>query len=165
MARYEKPYDTETMRYDATLHQYILMPKVINDLGGSYKDDGVRDRTLKAISRRVYGWIYKTANSGNRYYFEFELACNPLLRPVIEEALTAQLEADLASGYNDIALQSPIDFVKGTILDRDAIERNVICLEAEDALRSFRSPNILFAGDLGIRLERNSPNRYTEWEY
>ena len=162
---YSKPFNSDDMVYDSVLHQYILTPKVVKDLGGNYKDDRIQERTLKAISRRVYGWVYKTTNSHNRYYVEFELACNSLVRSIIEEALKAQLEADIASGFNDIPLQSPINFVNGNIIPRNIIEQNMIAPEAEYAIRSFSNPNLLFAGDYGIRFESRYPNRYTEWEY
>lgn len=152
------------MNYDKDNHRYVLVAKNCSDIANLsevYSDFNTIEKTLKSISRTIYNWIYSRVPFSNKNYIEYLLATHKDCIRVIYGAMIAQLEADIASGYNDIKNQPAINFQTGMNVGRDEIKKNLVCIEAQNILESC-SFNIFYAGDLGVRMPSN---RYELYEY
>jgi hypothetical protein len=155
---------TNMMTYDLNNHRYVLKAQYcseIANLSEVYADQSAIDKTLKSISRTIYNWIYSRIPVCNKNYIEYLLAKHEDCIRALYEAMLAQLEADISSGYNDIKNQSAINFSTGMHLDREEIRKNLVCIEAQNILEGCAF-NMFYAGDLGVRLPEN---RYELYEY
>lgn len=102
------PYDDSNMRYDYTLHRYVLTKEGVFELLGINLDTQFNqfepvarqrrvERFLKKVTNTVYDYIYE--GSWNSQYLEYVLALCPQLRPDIQEMLTEQVEYALENNF------------------------------------------------------------------
>lgn len=152
------------MTYDLTNHRYTLIAQYCSDianLSDVYADQNSIQKTLNSISRTIYNWIYSRIPLRNKDYVEYLLAKHDDCIRAVYDAMRAQLEADISSGYNDIKNQPALNFATGMNIGREEIKKNLVCVEAQNILESC-SFNFLYAGDLGVRLPED---RYSIYEY
>ena len=139
------PYSDEKMLYNATTQQYELdMGFVKGEFGNLYSDDNVLQVRIKRNTRKVYNYIFSRAYSGNRKIILAIINHTEEYRQLIFDALYSQIEADLASGYNDQDL-----YVKDTHEQRSMQQENQVSVATQNILENsggYGGVNLLFAG-------------------
>ena len=124
------PYDDEHMKYDYTLHGYVLTTKGVLQLLGENLDtyldstgdadpSTLPDRILRKISRHVYNYIY--AHSQNVDFIERMLATYPPCRDMIREALVAEVDYNLYNGTFWNYVDNDHEYSKNVSVDTNAI--------------------------------------------
>lgn len=134
------PRDDEIMKYDYTMHRYVLTEQgVLTELGenldvilnatGDADSSTLAQRILKRVSQTVYMYIYR--DTANEEWLEYILATYPPLRNRVKEMLQAQLLYMLMNG--DLGLYSGVNVAKGQIMDIDKLrDRARVAPEVED---------------------------------
>ena len=127
-----KPYDDESLKYDQSLNRYLLTFEYCkNNFDANFRDDGVLERRIKKNTRNVYNFIYSRVATVNKPVVEFLLTRTKEGRKFILDILSAQMEADVESGYNDLTDFSPINLSKGSVLPREEFKRNQVTVQVE----------------------------------
>lgn len=104
------PYSDEKMLYNEETKQYELsIAWVKSEFGNPFADDGVLQKRIMRNTRKVYNYIFSCSNSANRKIITAIISHTEEYREFIYDALFSQIEADLASGYNDQDLYVPKD--------------------------------------------------------
>lgn len=122
-------WNTETDRYQLKL-SYV---KTLRDVM-PYKSDRVAQQRIKQTSLRVYNYIFAHSNTANRQVVNFLLKRTENGRKFLKEVLTAQIEADMEYGYNDLMVRPVINAANGQEGDRDTFRLNAISLECEELI-------------------------------
>lgn len=118
-------FNENTGHYELTL-QYVK-----SQLDVTFKDDGVTQKRITKNSRAIYNYLLARSYSRNNEIVTFFLNHTENGRRFLKDILTAQMEADLQSGYNDIGL-TPAVSANGQQIDRAQIRRNLVCVSAEE---------------------------------
>ena len=144
-----KPYTDNKLVWDNERHQYNLALSYAKNfmLTLPYGSDQIAERELKNHARVLYNYIFNRINGRNRPIVEFCLNCTEKGRKLILEALESVLRADCSGGYNDNAIQNPIDFNSGNVIDRYNILGNIVNVECEIILENSETQlglNILY---------------------
>lgn len=100
----------------------------------TYKNDSVLKQRIKKTSTRVYNYIVSHSNTVNRSVIDFLLNKTEQGQRFLIEVLTAQLEADMEYGYNEIAIIPTINTATGQVGDRDQYRLNTISIECEQII-------------------------------
>lgn len=128
----KEPYTDEALEWDASCQQYVLTKAYIKGhYEVNYRDDGILDARRKKNSRVVYRVIVARLNQSNAPLALWLLNHTEEGRAFMRDILAEQMEADLASGYNDLGSQNPINFANGQAIDRYEIEKNLLCVNAD----------------------------------
>lgn len=157
----------ELMRYDKTYHRFVLTPKGcadIDDITKVYGNERNALRTLESISRTIYNYIYSHNATGNKPFIEYLLAKNKDLKVTIFEAMRAQLEADISSGYNDVKNQVGINFKTSAAIKDEYLRNRLVCNEAKMILESAPY-NIMSSYFMSRRYQELSEDRYERFDY
>lgn len=129
--KYIEPYTDKDMEWDG--NRYVLTIAYIKDnFEVTYKDDGTLDKRRALNSKIVYKELKKRLNPNNVDYAMHVFNETAEGRRFILDVLSEQMQADLKNGYNDMGYMSPIDFAKGQAMDKNDIEKNLLCPSAED---------------------------------
>ena len=102
------PYDDSNMRYDYSLHRYVLTKEGVFELLGvnletqfNQFEPNARqrraERFLKKVTNTVYDYIYE--GSWNSQYIEYLLATCPQCRQYIQEMLIEQVDYVLENNF------------------------------------------------------------------
>lgn len=154
------------MTYDKTTHRWYLTveeTKELGDIATEYGSNEIAERELKSQARAVYLWIYNRVPFGNKDVLELTLAKDEKYKPMLKEALLAQLEYDLKSGGNEVTKQTGINFQSGSVIPRSLQKERQVSIETQQIIENASSTvNILYAGDFGVRLDEN---RYNQYDY
>ena len=154
------------MTYDSTYHRWHLNiedTKELGDIASEYGSLEIAERELKAQSRTVHFWIYNRIPTANKDVVELTLAKDVRYKPIIKEALLAQLEYDLKSGGNDVTKQTGLNFQSGQAMPRSFQKERQVGIEVQQILENTGSNlNLLYAGDYGVRL---GDDRYITYDY
>lgn len=141
-----KPYDDDNLVFNESTGRYELTLQYLKDnFGSSYKNDGEAKRRIKLNSQVVYYYINLHTASYNRQVVNFLLHKTKQGREFLKEILSAQIYADLQSGYNDLIFNPAVSFT-GQDKDRNEIRRNSLCVAAEDI---FTSSEAYFGINIG----------------
>lgn len=149
-----EPYSDEKMLYNTDTNQYELQLAWVKDnFGNPFVDDNVLSQRIKRNTRKVYNYIFSHGYSGNRKAITAIINHTEEYRQYIYDALFSQMEADLASGFNDQDL-----YVGKTKDERYLQHLNEVNTATENILKSsngYGGINLLFAGAFayGIYLE------------
>ena len=96
------PYSDAKMLYNEKLNNYELTPSYIKaTYGNTFTDDAVLERRIRKNTKKVLGYINAHTNSGNIRLVNSLILKTEEYRKWFFDALDNQMEADLASGYND----------------------------------------------------------------
>lgn len=117
-------YNEKTGRYELTI-QYCK-----DNFDSTFKDDAVLKRRIKLNSQVVYNYIALHVATVNKPVVAFLLNKTQEGRDFLLELLSAQMYADIQTGYNDLLFQPAVNFT-GQDKDRNAIRQNALCLGAE----------------------------------
>ena len=140
-----KPIDDDKLVFNPDTGRYELTLQYLKDeFGESYKNDGVAKRRIKLNSQVVYYYINVHVASWNREVVNFLLHRTLEGRKFLLELLSAQIYADLQTGYNDTLFMPAINF-NGQDKDRNAIRQNSLCVAAEDI---YQNSDVYF----GVRI-------------
>lgn len=141
-----KPYDDDSLVFNEKTGRYELTTDYLkNEFDAYYKDDGVAKRRIKLNSQVVYYYINLHVASYNRQVVNFLLHKTEQGREFLKEILSAQIYADLQSGYNDLMFNPAVSFT-GQDKDRTEIRKNALCVAAEDI---FNSSSAYFGIQIG----------------
>ena len=139
------PFSDGKMLYNATTMQYELdMGFIKGEFGNLYADDNVLQVRIKRNTRKVYNYIFSHAYSGNRKIITAMINHTAEYRNFIFDALFSQMEADMASGFNDQDL-----YVKDTHDQRQLQHENQVSVGTQNILESsagYGGINLLYAG-------------------
>ena len=103
-----QPYSDGKMLYNEETKQYELQPAWVKaNFGNPFNDDNTLSVRIKRNTRKVYNYIFSHGFSGNRRAIIAIINHTEEYRNYIFDALSNQMEADLASGYNDQDLFVP----------------------------------------------------------
>lgn len=102
------PYDNDNMKYDYTMHKYVLQPTAVStqlgyDLAvvlnptGDNNPSTMGERFLKQVTNHLYNWIY-SHNLRYKPFVEKALAQYSECRPIIEQCLLNEVEFTLKNG-------------------------------------------------------------------
>lgn len=139
--RFVSPYSDGDMEFDESSERYSLTFEYAKSQpwGNNFRSDDELRARLKANSRLIYSYMRNRGYSANWRFAEKVLNRTEEGRGFLLDVLSAQMEADAESGYNDLAKASPIDLAQGRVLDRNEIRRNQISVLAEDIIDSSAS--------------------------
>ena len=131
-----KPYDDDNLVFNETTGRYELTLQYLkNNFDSSYKNDGVAQRRIKLNSQVVYYYINLHTASFNKQVVNFLLNKTKEGRDFLLELLSAQIYADIQTGYNDLMFNPAVSFT-GQDKDRNEIRKNALCVAAEDVFNS-----------------------------
>lgn len=149
-----QPLSDDIMLYNETTKQYELqLAWVKGNFGNPFADDGVLQMRIKRNTRKVYNYIFSHSYSGNRKAIYAIINHTNEYRDYIKDALISEMEADLASGYNDQDL-----YLAKSKDERDLQHLNEVSVATENILKSsigYGSINLLYMGAFpyGVYLE------------
>lgn len=133
-----EPKTDEVLEWTGT--QYVLTKAFIKqNFDIAYKDDQVLDRRRMKNSRVVYSVITSRLNQANTQMALWLLNNTDCGRTFLRDILSEQMDADLSSGYNDLGMTSAINVANGSVIKREEIERNLLCVNAEMMLQGTTS--------------------------
>jgi len=143
------PYDTPDMTFDGK--RYVLtLEYAKRTFPPNFKDDETLVLRLQANSRKVYDFIHYRGHSKNRKIVDCLINRTEEGRAFIQEVLTAQMEADIKTGYNDLTSSPAINMSNGQIMDREELFRNAISVDTEQILEGS-------AGIFGVDILSRAP--------
>lgn len=138
------PYSDDKMLYNEETLQYELKPSWVKaNYGNPFNDDNTLSVRIKRNTRKVYNYIFSHGFSGNRKAILAIINHTEEYRNYIFDALSSQIESDLASGYNDQDL-----YVAKSLDERNMQLINQVSAETETILKSsngYGGINLLFA--------------------
>lgn len=165
---YAAPAADDVMEYDFTKHQWMLKDSFIAAQNPALSP---LERSQKRLSysRHVYKFAKRYAIvSSNWNFAEWCFSCTAQGKAAIEEALTAQLEADSATNYDSLADQPPLDVTSGTDVGIEALRRYSCCPDAQTAVEEcavdWGAVSILLSKRFFIGVSLGS-TRYADWGY
>lgn len=131
----KEPYDDDKMRFDGSANRYVLtLEYAKKEFEETFRDDGVLSKRLNKNSRKVYDFIHYRGATANRPVVDFLLNRTEQGREFILQVLTAQMEADTESGYNDLSSTPAINASNGQYIDRNLLAQNQLCVDAEQII-------------------------------
>lgn len=127
-----EPKTDSVLEWDEEANQYVLTKAYIKGhYEVNYRNDGVLDARRRKNSRVVYRVLTARLNQSNAPLALWLLNHTEEGRAFMKDILCEQMEADLASGYNDLGSQNPINLATGQSIDRFEIEKNLLCVNAD----------------------------------
>lgn len=133
---YTEPKNDDKLEWNSETNRYQLTMAYVKTLRDAitFKNDSVLQRAIKQTSVRVYQWIVAHSCTVNRAVIDFLLNKTEQGRQFLIQCLTAQMEADLDWGYNDLTVRPVINAQTGQEGDRDNYRKNAISLECESII-------------------------------
>lgn len=130
------PYDDEKLKFNERTSRYELTVQFCKEqFDSTFKDDAILERRIKLNTQTVYNFIYSRVASVNKPVVSFLLNRSVEGREFILELLTAQMYADVQTGYNDLLYQPAVNF-NGQDKDRMNIQLNAVCVATEQIFNS-----------------------------
>lgn len=149
------PYSDDSLIYDQETGRYLLTLKYCkSEFDSNFKDDGVLEKRIKKNTRNVYSFIFSRVATVNKPVVDFLLRKTEEGRKFMLDILSAQMEADVESGYNDLTLYSPVNMMNGRVTPREEIQRNQVSVATEQIFNNSDDY-------LGIRINYLAP--YPAW--
>jgi len=134
---YVAPADDNDMIYDKTIHRWKLS-KVAIQSAEPHISDEVATKKAASISQHVYTYIRHMAVIGSNFPFaEWVYSCTKQGKEMIKEAMMDQLFADAESNLDGTANQARINFVTGSVVDREAARNARVDEDAKDLIDDF----------------------------
>lgn len=152
----KSPFDDEMLIYDKIFHRYKLnfqnsvLSQYVPNVQMAYGSNAQIE--IDSQSNNVYTYLYSQTNQSNKDYFEYLLACDETIRPLIFKMLIEQLKYDMQSGGNAIAYEH----FMGSDSHYERMVANNVKLIITNELRMSTG------ADLGIVLPND---RYERWGY
>ena len=135
-----KPYSDETLTYNETTSQYELTMEYVKDnFEVTFKNDEVLKKRIKKNSRNIYRFIINRGHTANSEVIKFLLNKTEEGRRFLIEVLSTQMEADLASGYNDMGDTPAVNLNNGQVIDRAELIRNQVSVNTEELINNSAS--------------------------
>lgn len=126
-------YDDEKLQFNEKTGRYELTIQYCKEnFDSTFKNDGVLTRRIKLNSQVVYNYIALHVATVNKPVVSFLLNRTQEGRDFLLEVLSAQMYADIQTGYNDLLFQPTINF-QGQDKDRTQVRLNALCVAAEQA--------------------------------
>ena len=126
-----KPYDDDNLKFNQNTGRYELTIQYCKDnFETTFKNDGVLQRRIRLNTQVVYTFINLRVTSVNKGVVAFLLHRTQEGRDFLLELLSAQMYADIQTGYNDLLFQPAVNF-NGADKDRTQIKLNSLCVAAE----------------------------------
>lgn len=126
-------YDDDNLKFNETTGRYELTIAYCKDnFESTFKTDKILARRIKLNSQVVYNYIALHVALVNKPVVAFLLNRTQEGRDFLLEILSAQMYADIQTGYNDLMFQPAVNFA-GQDKDRQAIRQNALCVAAEQA--------------------------------
>lgn len=151
--KFIKPKNDDNLTFNQNTGRYQLTIQYVKDEINDhpYKDDAETKRRIKLNSRVVYDYINLKVATVNKTVVWFLLHNTQEGRDFLLELLSAQMYADVQTGYNDLLYQPPISYSGGNDKDRAIVKQNLLCPAAEivfeDSFKYFGF-NIEYQGQL-----------------
>lgn len=124
-------YDDDKLKFNPDTGRYELTIEYCKDaFDSTFKDDKTLTRRIKLNSQVVYNYIALHVATVNKPVVSFLLNRTQEGRDFLLELLSAQMYADIQTGYNDLLFQPAINF-NGQDKDRLALRQNTLCVAAE----------------------------------
>lgn len=125
-----EPQTDEVLEWNGT--QYVLTRAFIKkNYDVAYRDDQTLDRRRIKNSRVVYSVIMARIAQANVELAKWVLSSTEEGKTFMRDILAEQMQADLEGGYNDLGLTSAINVANGSVIKREEITRNLLCVNAE----------------------------------
>lgn len=125
-------YDDDNLKFNEKTGRYELTIQYCKDnFESTFKNDNVLARRIKLNSQVVYNYISLHVALVNKPVVAFLLNRTQEGRDFLLELLSAQMYADVQTGYNDLMFQPGINFT-GQDKDRGQIKQNALCVAAEN---------------------------------
>lgn len=126
-----KPYSDENLQFNENTGRYELTIEYCkNNFDSTFKNDQVLQSRIRLNTRVVYSYINFHVTSVNKGVVAFLLHRTQEGRDFLLELLSAQMYADIQTGYNDLLFQPAVNF-NGQDKDRNQIKQNSLCVAAE----------------------------------
>ena len=126
------PYDDNSLQFNQDSGRYELTTKYCRaNFTINFADDGILERRIKKNTRNVYSFIFSRVATTNKQVVDFMLKRTEEGRKFLLDILSAQMEADIDSGYNDLAMTSPVNLSNGQVIPREEIKRNQVSVATE----------------------------------
>lgn len=128
----ERPYDDENLRFDGKSGRYVLTFEYAKaHFPPNFKDDETLKLRLEANSRKIYNFLHYRGYAQNRKAMDFMLNETKEGRDFLLALLSEQMEADVASGFNDLSSIPAVNPANGNVIDREQLRANQISVDAE----------------------------------
>lgn len=125
-------YDDDNLKFNEITGRYELTIQYCKDnFEATFKNDNVLQRRIKLNSQVVYNYIAIHVATVNKPVVDFLLNKTKQGRDFLLELLSAQMYADIQTGYNDLMFQPAVNF-NGQDKDRAQIRANSLCVAAEE---------------------------------
>lgn len=145
------PYNDEKLTWNENAKQYELAFEFCKEeYPENFRDDDVLKARIKKNSRLVYRFIISRVNQRNRNIVDLLLSRTEQGREFIFKMLSTQFEADVETGYNDLADTPAINVANGQILPREEIKRNEVSVATED---EFDNNQTYFGINIGYQAQ------------
>lgn len=139
------PYTDNYMRYDASVHRYVLTDEFVLekmnivldellDTSGGADIANEKAKFLNRISLAIYNYIYRLCPL--RYRKERELALDAECRAPLQNAMEEQILYIMFNG--DLSLSSGLNAVNGTQLEARRLRQSEIAPMAKDVLAAAK---------------------------
>lgn len=130
-----EPFTDNVLEWDG--NQYVLTREFIKaNYEVAYRDDETLDRRRRKNTRVVYSVIASRLCQSNSKLAMWVLNNTECGRVFLRDILAEQMEADLATGYNDLGTSNLVNMANGQVIKRIDIEHNLLCVNAELMLQS-----------------------------
>jgi len=130
-------FDDQKLKFEDGM--YVLTLTEIKKRFDTIMEDAEIERRAYKNSCHVYDYILNHCHSQNVSLFTKILNETEEGRSFILKVLSAQMEADLMSGYNDIGKQVLVDVSNGKNIDRNLIRQNLLCVDAQILIENSAS--------------------------
>lgn len=131
------PYSDENLTWDDSTKKYYLTLEYCKaNFDDNFADDEVLMKRIKMNTNLIYRFIKYRACSFNRRIIEKVVNYTQEGRDFLLEMLSAQMSADIETGYNDLSKTPAINVANGQVLDRNELYRNQLCVDAEQIFDS-----------------------------
>jgi len=145
------PRDTDQMKYNNYHHLYVL---TLEHAKNGYDYDFIAEEgsetkaknRLLRISNRLYDYIYNHKRR-NKNIWEWFLAFDEEVRPVIQRALEWQMQFEYESNASSLQNQLGVNLLNGVVIPlKDLRGDRGISLDAINELKNFRDGMLVYTG-------------------
>lgn len=129
------PYSDNSLFYNTSTGKYELTLGYVNEqFTNTFRDEGTLQKRIRKNTRVVYSYLLSHCYTNNVAIVEKLLNYTMQGRAFLLDILTCQMEADLASGYNDLGITPAINVANMSKLERQDIKSNLLCVNAEQVM-------------------------------
>jgi len=127
-----KPHDDKKLKFNQITGRYELTVEYCkNEFDSTFKDDATLKRRIKLNTQNVYSYLNINIATVNKTVVWYLLHNTQEGREFLLELLSAQMYADIQTGYNDLLYQPPVSYTSGNDKDRAVVKQNLLCPAAE----------------------------------